>query len=108
MEADARQRIEGLAQRIVENALHIHGAQCNGTALLLDIPQLLAEEHEIAILFAERHMHIVQHLFDGFLDRVELRRCRDGGMHQAGDVLHRDWQVAEDLQHGDGLGDVLM
>ncbi|MNJ37807.1 hypothetical protein D3C77_326420 [compost metagenome] len=53
-------------------------------------------------------MHVIQHLFDGFLDPVELRRCRDGGMHQAGDVLHRDWQVAEDLQHGDGLGDVLM
>ena len=56
-----------LTQRIVENALHVHGAQCNGTTLLLDIPQLLMREHKVAILLAERHMHVVQHLFDGFL-----------------------------------------
>ncbi len=29
-------------------------------------------------------------------------------MHQAGDVPNRHRQVAENLQHGDGLGDVLM
>jgi len=29
-------------------------------------------------------------------------------VHQAGNVLHRHRQVAQDLQHGDGLGDVLV
>ena len=53
-------------------------------------------------------MHVVQHLFDGFLYRIELRCCCDGRVHQTGDVLHRHRQVAEDLQHRDGLGDVLM
>jgi hypothetical protein len=108
VEADAGQRIEGLAQRIVEDALHVHGAQCNGTALLLDIPQLLAEEDQAAVLLSERHMHVAQHFFDGFLYRVELRWRRDGGMHQADDVLHRHRQVAQDLQHCNGLRDVLM
>jgi hypothetical protein len=69
VEADAGQRIEGFAQRIVEDALHIHGAQGNGAALLLDVAQLLAEEDEVAVLLAQRHMHVVQHLVDGFFDR---------------------------------------
>jgi hypothetical protein len=108
VQTDAGQRIEGLAQRIVEDALHIHGAQSNGAALLLDVAQRLAEEDQVAILLAQRHMHVAQHVFDGLLDRIELRGRGDRGMHQAGDVLHRHRQVAQDLQHGDGLGDVLV
>src|SRR5690606_17654434 len=36
------------------------------------------------------------------------RCCSDGRVHQTGDVLHRHRQVTEDLQYGDGLGNVLM
>ncbi len=108
VQTDARQRVERLAQGIVEDALHIHGTQCNGTALLFDVTQLLAEKDEVAVLLTERHMHITQHFFYGLADRIELRRRGDGGMHQAGNVPNRHRQVAENLQHGDGLGDVLM
>jgi len=58
MEADTGQRIEGFAQRIVEDAPYVHRAQRDGAALLFDISQFLTEEHEAAILFAQRHMHI--------------------------------------------------
>jgi len=81
VKADAGQRIEGLAQCIVEDALHIDGAQRNRTTLLLYIPQPLAEENKAAILLAQRHMHVAQHFFNGFFHRFELRRCHDGGMH---------------------------
>ena len=44
VEADAGQRIEGLAQGVADNALHIYPPQRNGTALLLDVVELLAEK----------------------------------------------------------------
>ena len=55
MQAGARQRVEGLAQGFVEDAPHLHRAQRDRAALLLDVAQLLAEEAEAAILLAERY-----------------------------------------------------
>ncbi|MEF8698486.1 MAG: hypothetical protein V5B33_04005 [Candidatus Accumulibacter sp. UW20] len=108
LQTDTRQGVESLTQGVVENPFHIDCAQGNGAALLLDIAQSLAEEDETAILLAERDMHIDQHLFDRSAHRVEQRGRGDRGVHQAGDVLHGDRQVAQDLQDRDRSRDVLM
>ncbi|MNR25186.1 hypothetical protein D3C85_1423200 [compost metagenome] len=77
METDARQRVEGFAQRIVEDALHIHGPQRNGATLLFDVPQLFAEEDEAAIFLTKRHVYVTQHFFYSFAHCVELRGRSD-------------------------------
>ena len=102
------QRVEHLAQGLAEDAPQVRGAQRQLGAFLLDVVQLLAEEAKVPSFFAERHDGIAEQGVDGRLDGVRARRGVDGRVHQAGDVLHRHRQVAEDLQHGDGLGDVLV
>ena len=76
MKIDPRQRIENLAQGVVEDAPDVHRTQRQCATLLLDVAKLLAQENEVAVLLAERHVNVAEHLLDRLLHRFELRRVR--------------------------------
>ena len=95
-------------QCFVNDATQLNAAQCDLAAFLLNVVELFTEEAKVAVLFAERDDGIVYQVFDRLGHSVCLRVPGDAGMHQAGNVLPSDGQVAKDLENGDGFSNVLM
>ena len=95
-------------QRFINDATQLNAAQCDLAAFLLDVVEFFTEEAKVAVLFAKRDDGVVEQVFDRLGHSVRLRGPGDAGVHQTGDVLAGDGQVAQNLQNGDGLGDVLM
>ena len=105
---DPWQRIESLAQRLVDDSPDVNRAQDDIPTLLLYVPQPFTQKDKLSILFTKWNQHVVEQLVDRLPDGLKPGWRRDFQMHQTGHITYRDRKIPNDLENRHAFGDLLM